>query len=539
MEIVAKVIQVLPATSAASVSKGGKAMPVVPVLQHPNKVSTVLLENPARLEKADNEVESKVTGKFRAPALEDIKERTQAQVLTSHSALPYKANNTGLPDQLKNGIEHLGGYDMSDVKVHYNSSKPAQLKAHAYAQGTDIHLGPGQEQHLPHEAWHVVQQKQGRVRATLQKKGSIDVNNDKELESEADRIGHLAATSPFSKQFDLRNVPIPKIVHSGLGNVQQMNNLSDEPDEYSEEITPQIKKVSEWSNRNRAQVAPAENNPIQAPEPGPISDPGRRQAWADNNNNNIDSMNNAPRNIGNRANISHPSPEALPDPVGQIHPSLPSSRVNINAPELGQQAANSAVDRYTSNQFIEKMKEKANLLTSKPTKIQSQGINRATSGLKIAHKQAEDNNELFKKTYKTGENLSTTSTISGVASTLASFVPVAGHIASSALNVVSAATGYDAGKKHIEAAQILEQSNPELAAVNKRHGEEEKIQALASLIPIPLAPTIAKLINRKVNRKEINQENKSAIESKPVKDLGNKRGAFSIKQEEKDDSYEE
>jgi len=50
--------------------------------------------------------------------------------------------------------------------VHYNSDKPAQLQAHAYAQGTDIHLASGQEKHLPHEAWHVVQQKQGRVKPT-------------------------------------------------------------------------------------------------------------------------------------------------------------------------------------------------------------------------------------------------------------------------------------------------------------------------------------------------------------------------------------
>lgn len=35
-----------------------------------------------------------------------------------------------------------------------------------YSQGTDIHIGPGQEKHLPHEAWHVVQQKQGRVKPT-------------------------------------------------------------------------------------------------------------------------------------------------------------------------------------------------------------------------------------------------------------------------------------------------------------------------------------------------------------------------------------
>ena len=70
-----------------------------------------------------------------------------------------KGNNTGLPDNLKSGIENLSGYSMDDVKVHYNSDKPAQLHAHAYAQGTDIHLASGQEKHLAHEAWHVVQQK--------------------------------------------------------------------------------------------------------------------------------------------------------------------------------------------------------------------------------------------------------------------------------------------------------------------------------------------------------------------------------------------
>jgi hypothetical protein len=54
--------------------------------------------------------------------------------------------------------------DLSDVRVHRNSSKPAQLNALPYAQGNDIHLGPGQEQHLPHEAWHVVQLRQASCR---------------------------------------------------------------------------------------------------------------------------------------------------------------------------------------------------------------------------------------------------------------------------------------------------------------------------------------------------------------------------------------
>lgn len=100
-----------------------------------------------------------------------------------------KENKTGLPDNLKSGIENLSSYSMDDVKVHYNSDKPSQLQAHAYAQGTDIYLGAGQEKHLAHEAWHVVQQKQGRVKPTVQMKGKVNVNDDEGLETEADVMG--------------------------------------------------------------------------------------------------------------------------------------------------------------------------------------------------------------------------------------------------------------------------------------------------------------------------------------------------------------
>ncbi|WGH75716.1 DUF4157 domain-containing protein [Tenacibaculum tangerinum] len=109
----------------------------------------------------------------------------------TQSTIQKKANNTGLPDNLKSGIENISGYSMDDVKVHYNSSKPAQLNAHAYAQGTDIHLGVGQEKHLPHEAWHVVQQKQGRVQPTTSVNGA-KINDNVGLEKEADVMGAKA-----------------------------------------------------------------------------------------------------------------------------------------------------------------------------------------------------------------------------------------------------------------------------------------------------------------------------------------------------------
>ena len=108
-------------------------------------------------------------------------------------ALPtLQRNQTGLPDGLKAGVENLSGMSLDKVRVHYNSSKPAQLNAHAYAQGADIHVAPGQQKHLAHEAWHVVQQAQGRVRPTTQLKNGAPTNDDPALDREADSMGSKA-----------------------------------------------------------------------------------------------------------------------------------------------------------------------------------------------------------------------------------------------------------------------------------------------------------------------------------------------------------
>jgi len=101
-------------------------------------------------------------------------------------------NNTGLPDSLKSGLENLSGMSMDAVRVNYNSPKPAELNAHAYTQGTDIHVASGQERHLPHEGWHVVQQMQGRVQPTMQMQGGVNINDDAGLEKEADVMGGKA-----------------------------------------------------------------------------------------------------------------------------------------------------------------------------------------------------------------------------------------------------------------------------------------------------------------------------------------------------------
>ena len=115
------------------------------------------------------------------------------QLMASPSAPPIqrKASSGSLPTDLVHGFAASTGHDLSNVNVHYNSSAPSQVGALAYAQGNDIHLGAGQEQHLAHEAAHVVQQREGRVTANTQVNG-MPVNDNKGLESEADSMGAKA-----------------------------------------------------------------------------------------------------------------------------------------------------------------------------------------------------------------------------------------------------------------------------------------------------------------------------------------------------------
>ena len=144
---------------------------------------------PQTAQLAEMDEEELLQGKFETAQRAEDEELLQGKFEPAQRA--EKPNNTGLPDNLKSGIENLSGMSMDHVKVHYNSDKPAQLQAHAYAHGSEIHLAPGQDQHLPHEAWHLVQQRQGRVKPTMQLAG-VAINDDPSLEKEADAMGARA-----------------------------------------------------------------------------------------------------------------------------------------------------------------------------------------------------------------------------------------------------------------------------------------------------------------------------------------------------------
>ncbi|MEL6127504.1 MAG: DUF4157 domain-containing protein, partial [Pseudomonadota bacterium] len=88
--------------------------------------------------------EEPMQGKFDPVQRMDEEEPMQGKFAPVQRAENAAPNNTGMPDGLKSGIEGLSGMDLSDVRVHRDSPAPAQVNALAYAQGSNIHLGPGQ-----------------------------------------------------------------------------------------------------------------------------------------------------------------------------------------------------------------------------------------------------------------------------------------------------------------------------------------------------------------------------------------------------------
>ncbi len=183
-------------------------------------------------------------------------------------SVEQRPNKTGMPDALKAGAENLSGYSLNNVRVHYNSPKPTQIQALAFTQGTEIHVAPGKEVHLPHEVWHVVQQMQGRVKPTMQMKGGGLVNDDAELEHEADVMGvkalapatqrpekvaqrELADTENDSQSSTAQQAPI-RTVLSNLCTTQRLVNVTLKTDEKEKKSLVADGKVKDFKNGTKA-----------------------------------------------------------------------------------------------------------------------------------------------------------------------------------------------------------------------------------------------------------------------------------------------
>ncbi len=133
-----------------------------------------------------------------------------------------------LPAALQAGVERLAGVSLAGTRVYRDSPVPARIGAHAFARGRDIHLAPGQDHHLPHEAWHLAQQAQGRVAPTLRLADGTAINDDAHLEREADEMGARAASFALPAP-DLAAAPPPAAAGAAsIGAVSQRALVRDQ-----------------------------------------------------------------------------------------------------------------------------------------------------------------------------------------------------------------------------------------------------------------------------------------------------------------------
>jgi hypothetical protein len=123
---------------------------------------------------------------------EDDGARAAGGSASARRRVQRRAKATGLPDHLKSAVEGLSGVSLDDVRVRYGSSKPASVDAVAFTHGSRIEIAPGQERHIAHEAWHAVQQRQGRAQTRIRLR-EYGVDDDAGLEREADVMGARAS----------------------------------------------------------------------------------------------------------------------------------------------------------------------------------------------------------------------------------------------------------------------------------------------------------------------------------------------------------
>jgi hypothetical protein len=158
--------------------------------------------------------------------LEDEEEPLQGKFAAAQSSPQEigKANQTGIPDDMKARFENASGFSFDDVRIHYNSDAPAKLNALAYTQGNQVHIAPGQERHLGHELGHVVQQKQGRVRATG-RIGNTNINDDIVMEKEADNFSCIQPKHISAKSFNNNKIiPIQCLAKKMSKTMEDYNN---------------------------------------------------------------------------------------------------------------------------------------------------------------------------------------------------------------------------------------------------------------------------------------------------------------------------
>lgn len=133
--------------------------------------------------------------------------RRMGRSMDRFGSRPRNTLASGLDKAVQAKMEKSFQEDFSEVKVTKDSEEASEMGAQAFTQGDKIHFAPGNykphstegQELIGHELAHVIQQKQGRVKANTQSKGA-PVNDDPVIEQEADIMGRKAAAGEVASK---------------------------------------------------------------------------------------------------------------------------------------------------------------------------------------------------------------------------------------------------------------------------------------------------------------------------------------------------
>ncbi len=174
---------------------------------------------------------------------------------------PMKKNES-LPEDLQENMENSFGQDFTNVHIQKHSQVAVDLNARAFTKGDLVHFAPGEfnpdsvkgQNLIGHEFTHVAQQRNGVVKPTSRTGKGLILNDDKELEREADIFGKKAVNGELVPKYQSSSLWMRSnfSTFQAISNIIQLNEY-DEPNH--DRSVPHLMRLLDEGNEDNIRAA--------------------------------------------------------------------------------------------------------------------------------------------------------------------------------------------------------------------------------------------------------------------------------------------
>lgn len=169
--------------------------------------------------------------------------------------------NENLPEDLQSKMEDSFGQDFSIVNIQKNSQEAVDLNARAFTKGDSIHFAPGEfnpnsekgKNLIGHEFAHVTQQRNGVVKPTIVMGKGLILNDNEELEREADNFGKMAVTGELVPKYQssILNMRNNFSTIQTKSNFVQLEENAEQDHATRNELSEKLSKAEQLSHESR------------------------------------------------------------------------------------------------------------------------------------------------------------------------------------------------------------------------------------------------------------------------------------------------